>query len=89
MNLRLDFGGTLILISHTRSRCFRVTSSPGITFTSVTSLCMVLWERMHGPTEKDEVYPCGYLPRLVRDEMDVVFLGTCVPKKQVECYGIL
>ena len=46
MNLRLDFGGTPILMSHTRSQCCRTTSSPGITFTSVTSLRMVLWKRM-------------------------------------------
>ena len=42
LNLRLDFGGTSILMSHTRSWCCRATSSPGITFTSVTSLRMVL-----------------------------------------------
>ena len=39
----------------------------------------------HGSTEKDEVYLCGYLSRLVRNEMAVTFLGPCVPKKQVEC----
>ena len=39
----------------------------------------------HGPVEKDEVYVCGYLSRLVRNEMAVTFLGPCVPKKQVEC----
>ena len=39
----------------------------------------------HGPTEKDEVYLCGYVSRLVRDEMAVKFLETCVSKKQVEC----
>ena len=74
MNLSLDFGGTSILISHTRSRCCRVTSSPGITFTFV-----------HGPLEKGEVYLHGYLSRLVINDMAVMFLGTCVPKKQVEC----
>ena len=31
----------------------------------------------HGPTEKDEVYLCGYVSRLVRDEMAVMFLQTC------------
>ena len=36
----------------------------------------------HGPTEKDEVYLCGYVSRLVCDEMAVTFLETCVPKKQ-------
>ena len=46
MNLRLDFGGTSILIWLTRSWYCRVTSSPGITFTSVISLCMVLWKRV-------------------------------------------
>ena len=40
---------------------------------------------VHGPMEKDEVYLQGYLSRLVRDEMAVTFLGTRVPKKQVEC----
>ena len=40
---------------------------------------------MHGPMEKDEVYLHDYLSRLVCDEMDVIFLGTCFPKKQVEC----
>ena len=50
VNLHLDFGGTSILISHTRSRCCRATSSPGITFTSVTvSLHMFA----HGPREID------------------------------------
>ena len=39
----------------------------------------------HGPTEKDEVYLCGYVSRLVHDEMAVTFLQTCVPKKQVKC----
>ena len=57
VNLRLDFGSTSILVSHTRSWCCRATSLPGITFTSVTKLaqicawsyrnrCMVLWKRM-------------------------------------------
>ena len=45
-NLHLDFGGTSILMLHTRSRCCRATLSPGITFTSVTSLRMVLQKRM-------------------------------------------
>ena len=40
---------------------------------------------VHGSTEKNEVYLHGYLSRLVRDEMAVTFLGTCVPKKQAEC----
>ena len=40
---------------------------------------------MHGPMEKDEVYLRGYLSRLVCDEMDVMFLGTGVSKKQVDC----
>ena len=35
----------------------------------------------HGPTEKYEVYLCGYVSRLVRDEMAVTFLETCVQKK--------
>ena len=39
----------------------------------------------HGSTEKDAVYLCGYLSRLVCNEMAVTFLGPCVPKKQVEC----
>ena len=38
----------------------------------------------HGPTEKDEVYLCGCVSRLVCD-MAVTFLETCVPKKQVKC----
>ena len=42
VNLRLNFSGTSILISHTRSLCSSTTSSPGITFTSVTRLPMVL-----------------------------------------------
>ena len=40
---------------------------------------------VHGPTEMDEVYQGSYVSRLVRDEMAVTFLKTCVPKKQVEC----
>ena len=39
----------------------------------------------HGPTEKDEVYLRGYVSRLVRNEMAVTFLETCVLNKQVEC----
>ena len=35
--------------------------------------------------EKDEVYLRGYVSRLVCDEMAVLFLETCVPKKQVKC----
>ena len=31
----------------------------------------------HGPTEKDEVYLCGYVSQLVCDEMAVTFLETC------------
>ena len=46
VNLRLDFGGTSILMSHTRSWCCRASSLPGITFTSVKSLHMVLRKRM-------------------------------------------
>ena len=46
MNLRLDFGGTSVLMSHTRSWCCRTVSLPGITFTSVKSLRMVLRKRM-------------------------------------------
>ena len=38
----------------------------------------------HGPTEKDEVYLRGYVSRLVRDEIAVMFLETCVPKKSQE-----
>ena len=37
----------------------------------------------HGPMEKDEVYLC--VSQLVRDEIAVTFLETCVPKKQVKC----
>ena len=40
---------------------------------------------MDGPREKDDVYLHDYLSRLVCDEMDAIFLGTCVPKKQVDC----
>ena len=46
VNLRLDFGGTSIFISHTRTWCCRASSSPGITFISVTSLRMVLRKRL-------------------------------------------
>ena len=46
VNLRLDFGGTSVLISHARSRCYRTTSSLRITFTSMTSLRMVLRKRI-------------------------------------------
>ena len=46
MNCRLDFGDTSIFISHTRSWCCRAPSSPGITFTSVTSLSIVVRKRM-------------------------------------------
>ena len=45
-NLCLDFGGRSVLMLHTRSRCCRATSSPGITFTSVTSLRIILRKRM-------------------------------------------
>ena len=41
---------------------------------------MVLLKWMHGPMEKDEVCLHGYLSRLVCDEMDVMFLRTCVLK---------
>ena len=41
VKLRLDFGGTSIW-----SWCCKATSSPGITFTSVRSLCIVLRKRM-------------------------------------------
>ena len=43
----------------------------------------------HGPMEKDEVYLHGYVYGLVCDEMAVTFLETCVPKKQVKCWGVL
>ena len=43
----------------------------------------------HGPTEKIEVYLRGCVSRLVHNEMTVTFLEKCVPKKQVECQGIL
>ena len=43
----------------------------------------------HGSMEKDEVYLCGYLSQLVRNEMAVTFLGIRVPKKQAECWDIL
>ena len=46
VNFHLDFGGTSILMSHTRIWCCKATSSPGITFTSVTSLRMVLQKSM-------------------------------------------
>ena len=82
MNLHLGFGGTSILMSHTRSSRCRATSSPGITFTSVTSLRMVLWKRMKSIC-------VAMFPDLqctcMCDEMAVTFLETCVPKKQVEC----
>ena len=38
VNLCLIWGGISIIMSHTRSWCCRATSSPGITFTSITSL---------------------------------------------------
>ena len=38
----------------------------------------------HGPAEKDEVYLCGYVSQLVRDEMAVMFFETC-SQEQVEC----
>ena len=34
----------------------------------------------HGLQKKDEVCLCGHVSRLVRDEMAVTFLETCVPK---------
>ena len=40
---------------------------------------------MHGPMEKNEVCLHSYLFGLVCDEVDVMFLGTCVPKKPDEC----
>ena len=46
---------------------------------------MVQQKWMHGPMEKDEVYLRGYLSRLVCDEIDVMFLGTGVSKKQADC----
>ena len=69
VNLGLDFSGTSILMSHTRSWCCRATSLPGITFTSLTGLLMVLQKKM--------VYLYGYVSWLVRDEMAVTFLETC------------
>ena len=38
VNLRLIWGGISIIMLHTMSWCWRATSSPGITFTSITSL---------------------------------------------------
>ena len=43
----------------------------------------------HGPAEKGEVYLYGYVSQFVRDEMAVALFEICVPKKQVECWGIL
>ena len=39
----------------------------------------------YGPTEKDEVCLRGYVSKLISAEMAVMFLETCVPKKQVKC----
>ena len=77
VNLHLDFGGTSILMSHTRSCCCRATSSPGITFTSVTSLCMVLRKRMKSICVA--MFPDSYVMRWLSR-----FLKH-VPKKQVKC----
>ena len=46
VNLHLNFCDTSILMLHTRSWYCRPTSSPGVNFTSVTSLSMVLRKRM-------------------------------------------
>ena len=46
LNLPLGFGATSNLMTHTRSWCRKATSSPGITFTSVTSLHIALGKRM-------------------------------------------
>ena len=77
VNLHLDFGGTSILMLHIRSWCCRATSSPGITFTSVTSVS----------TEKDEVYLCGHVSQLVRDEMAVTYLETCCSQEAGQMLG--
>ena len=77
VNLRLDFGGTSILMSHTRSWCCRATSSPGITFTAVTSLCMVLRKRIKSICVAmfPDLYVIRWLSRFLKR----------VPKKQVKC----
>ena len=81
MNLRMDFGGTSILISYKKLML------QGYFLTR--DHFYICDKFVHGPMEKNEVYLHGYLSRLVHDEMAVTFLETCVPKKQVECLGIL
>ena len=64
--MRLDFGGTSILMSHVAE----LLPLQG-------SLFYICDKLEHGPTEKDEVCLHGYVSRLVCDEMAVTFLETC------------
>ena len=75
--LAFGFCGTSILMLHTRSWCCRAISSPGITFTSVTSLRMVLRKKMKSIC--DVMFPDLYVMRWLSR-----FLKR-VPKKQVKC----
>ena len=77
VNLGLDFGGTSILMSHTRSWCCRATSSPGITFTSLTGLLMVLQKKMKSICMATflDLYLMRWLSHFLKH----------IPKKQVEC----
>ena len=77
VNLRLDFGGTSMIMLHTRSWCCGATSSPGIIFTFVTSLRMVLRKGMN-----QSAWLC-FPTCLWWDGCHVS--RNCVSKKQVEC----
>ena len=66
VNLHLDFRGISILMSHTRSWCCRATSSPGITFTSVTSFRMVLSVWLCFQTMFPELYVMRWLSRFLK-----------------------
>ena len=53
-------------MTHQSSCCVQEADVAGLlpyqgSLTSVTSLRMVLRQRMKSPTEKDEVYLCGYV----------------------------
>ena len=69
MNLRLDFRGTSILMSHTKKLMLQ-------SYFLTRDHFYICDKFVHEPTEKDEVYPHGYVSRLVCD-MAVTFLETC------------
>ena len=85
VNLCLDFDGTSILMSHTRSWCCRATSSPGITFTSVTSLHMVFWKRMKSicVARFPDLYVMRWLSHFLK-HINIYFCWCLLQKRSLE-----